>query len=148
MNIRRKLPYIASIAFIVLFTYAAASKLIEQETFEIQISQSPLLSAYATTLAWSVPASEIVISLGLSIQIFRALALYLSYGLMVVFTGYIVAILNFGSQIPCSCGGILSSMGWTQHLVFNVFFVLLAACAILVDTNNPFNQWTKIFTGR
>jgi len=40
--------------FILLFVYASASKLLDFETFRIQLAQSPLLSAYAGIIAWVV----------------------------------------------------------------------------------------------
>jgi hypothetical protein len=48
-----------------------------------------------------------------------------------MFTAYIIAITKFSDYIPCSCGGVLQEMGWGEHLVFNICFVLLALAAIL-----------------
>jgi uncharacterized membrane protein YphA (DoxX/SURF4 family) len=62
----------------------------------------------------------------------RLIGLYASFFFMILFTGYIVAILRFSSYIPCSCGGILQKMSWTQHLIFNIGFLLLAVIAILL----------------
>src|SRR5690606_7657944 len=50
----------------------------------------------------------------------------------VMFTAYIVIILNFTEFIPCSCGGVLEDLGWTEHLIFNIVFILLAAVGILL----------------
>jgi hypothetical protein len=38
---------------IILFTYAAISKLIDFENFQTQLGQSPLLSAYAASISCS-----------------------------------------------------------------------------------------------
>ncbi|WP_417868095.1 MauE/DoxX family redox-associated membrane protein, partial [Xanthomarina gelatinilytica] len=121
---------VGSYLFIFLFLYAAVSKLLDFETFTVQLAQSPLLSAYAGIIAWLVPGIEILIACLLVIERFRTLALYSSFTLMVMFTAYIYIILNFSDFIPCSCGGVLEKLSWTQHLIFNVFFILLAGVAV------------------
>lgn len=121
-----------SYASIILFTYAAVSKLLDFNTFQNQLGQSPLLSAYAHWVVWIVPISEILIALLLCINRFRVLGLYGFYGLMIMFTTYIVIILNFTSFTPCSCGGILEKLDWTEHLIFNLVFIVLSGIAILI----------------
>lgn len=123
---------IISFLFIVLFVYAAISKLIDFEIFKVQLAQSPLLSAYAELIAWLVPGMEIVIAGLLVFERFRLQAFYASFILMVMFTAYIYIILNFSDFIPCSCGGVLEKLSWTQHLIFNIVFILLAGVAVLV----------------
>ena len=117
--------------FILLFVYASLNKLIDVEKFRVQIGQSPLLTGVAPVISWLIPAIEILISLALVSSKFRLAALYASFGLMVGFSLYIIAILNFSEHVPCSCGGVLENMGWTQHLIFNIVFVFLAALGIL-----------------
>lgn len=118
--------------FIFLFVYAALSKLIDYETFTIQMAQSPLLTAFAGYLGWIVPFVEIVVALLLFFTTSRVVGLYASFLIMVLFTGYIFLILNFSDFVPCSCGGVLEKMTWHQHLVFNVFFILLAGVAMFL----------------
>lgn len=119
--------------FILLFVYAAVTKLMDYEKFKVQISQSPLLTAFASWIAWIVPGTEILISAMLVFVKFRLIALYAAFSLMTMFTTYIVCILTFSLYIPCSCGGVLEKLGWTQHLVFNIAFVAMAAIAILLS---------------
>lgn len=118
--------------YILLFVYAAVSKFIVFDEFKIQIGQSPVLTAYAGWVAWVVPSIEILISLMLMIPRFMLLALYAAFTLMVMFTAYIVIILNFSDFIPCSCGGVLEKLGWTEHLIFNITFVALAFIGIMI----------------
>ena len=113
--------------------YAATSKLLDYETFTLQLAQSPLLSAYAGIIAWSVPGLEILIAVFLVLPRFRKIGLYASFFLMVLFTTYIYIILNYADFVPCSCGGVLEEMTWGQHLLFNFVFILMAAGAILLD---------------
>jgi uncharacterized membrane protein YphA (DoxX/SURF4 family) len=118
--------------FVVLFLYAAGSKLVEYQKFISQIGISPLLTDYAETIAWMIPTIEIIISLMLIIPRVRIIGLYAAFGLMVMFTFYIIAILSFSNELPCSCGGVLSMLGWKEHLIFNVSFVLLGLTAIIL----------------
>ncbi len=116
--------------FILLFVYAALMKLLDVEKFTVQLGQSPLLMAFAPVVAWVVPSVELVIAGMLIFRRTRLLGLIASFTMMVMFTMYIIIILTFASHVPCSCGGILEDMTWGQHLVFNIFFVLLAIAGI------------------
>ncbi len=118
--------------FIILFTYAAFSKLSDYESFTIQLGQSPLLSAFAGWVSWFIPAIEILIAILLMFNRTRFLALVASFGLMLMFSAYIYIILHYSEFVPCSCGGILEKMTWNQHLIFNLIFCLLAAIAIIM----------------
>lgn len=120
-------------AYILLFTYAAVSKILDFENFQVQLGQSPLISAFAGWLAIAVPAIELIIAVGLMFPKFRFIALLSSYTLMIMFTAYIYIILNYSESIPCSCGGILEDMGWTEHLWFNIGFVVLAVVAMIFE---------------
>lgn len=131
-KLRKVFPILTSYLFILLFVYAAVSKLLDFNTFQNQLGQSPLLSAYADWIVWTIPISEILIAVLLSTNHSRILGLYGFYGLMVMFTTYIVIILNFTSFVPCSCGGVLEKLGWTEHLIFNIAFIILSGIAILI----------------
>ncbi|TGV04585.1 MauE/DoxX family redox-associated membrane protein [Flavivirga rizhaonensis] len=117
---------------ILLFVYAAVSKLLVFDQFKIQIGQSPVLTTYTAWVAWGVPFIEIVISLMLIIPRFKLLALYAAFTLMIMFTSYILIILNFSDFIPCSCGGVLEKLSWTEHLIFNIIFVALALIGVMI----------------
>lgn len=119
--------------YIFLFVYAAVSKLLDFENFQIQLGQSPLVSAFTLYLSWFIPSIELVISILLIIPSTRRAGLTASYFLMVMFTAYIFIILNYSSFVPCSCGGILEKMNWTQHLVFNFVFISLALLALCLQ---------------
>ena len=118
--------------FAVLFVYAAASKLFEYQEFKAQLGKSPLILKQANWLAWAVPGVEFIISIALFIPRLQLIALYASFFLMFLFTGYIAFILTFSPYVPCSCGGVLNSMGWTEHLIFNIAFTLLGVVGIVL----------------
>lgn len=122
---------IIAVLFIILFVYAAINKMNSVSTFELQLSKSPMLVPYAHILSWTLPPFELIVAALLIFPKTRLLGFYISYGLMAMFTAYIIAITQFSDDIPCSCGGILQNMTWNQHLVFNLFFVLLSVVAVL-----------------
>jgi uncharacterized membrane protein YphA (DoxX/SURF4 family) len=128
---------------ILLFMYASLSKLIDYDKFRVQLSQSPMLTTFASWVAIVVPAIEILLSLLLSINRFRLAGLYASFALMVMFTAYIIAITKFSEVVPCSCGGVLQNMTWNQHLFFNIIFVLLALTAVLLHEPTYSNFYNR-----
>jgi len=131
-KLKNYFPDVAAYLFILLFVYAAVSKLLEYENFAVQIGQSPLLSAYAGLLAWLVPALEIIIAFLLIFRRLQFWSLFAAYVLMIMFTAYIFIMLNYSSFLPCSCGGILEKLDWTEHLIFNIGFVVLAFIAMIL----------------
>ncbi|WP_228452300.1 DoxX family protein [Chryseobacterium sp. c4a] len=130
--IKKHFTISVSILLTLLFIYAAGSKILDFENFQVQLAQSPLLSAYAGIVSYSIIGIEFIVAILLCFSNTRLIALYASLGLMAGFTIYIFLILNFSDFIPCSCGGILEKLGWTEHLIFNIFFLLLATIAIFV----------------
>ena len=123
---------VTSYLYILLFVYASLSKLLDFENFRVQLAQSPLLSAYAGLIAPSVILVELFIVLLLFLRKTRLIGLYGSFFLMVAFTVYIYLILNYSDFIPCSCGGIIEKLGWTEHLIFNIAFAVLALVAVII----------------
>lgn len=115
---------------IALFVYASTAKLLDYYNFKFGLSESPFIAPFANILAWAVPAGELLIAGMLLIPPLRLAGLYASFLLMTLFTVYIAAMLLSGSDIPCSCGGILENMSWDAHIVFNLAFVVLSAYGI------------------
>ncbi|WP_142784076.1 MauE/DoxX family redox-associated membrane protein [Changchengzhania lutea] len=131
------------ILFIVLFVYAATSKLLDFNQFQIQLGQSPIVTRYASWVAWGIPIIELVISGLFLIPKCMLLAFYASFSLMILFTAYIILILNFSDYIPCSCGGVLEHLGWTEHIIFNLIFIIMAVIAIFYLERNPLTLKAK-----
>lgn len=118
--------------YILLLVYAALTKLLDYQKFVIQLGQSPILTRHAILLAWAVPFIELAISALLILPRTRLSGLYAAFSLMVMFTTYIILASRFSDYVPCSCGGVLEDMTWTQHLIFNGVFILLGLAAILL----------------
>lgn len=123
---------IIAIALICLFVYTGLSKLINFSTFNFQLGQSPYVNHIANFVSWSIPTAELITTLLLVFKRTRLVGFYLSFALMFLFTGYIYLMLHYSYFLPCSCGGILASMSWKQHLYFDAFFTFLSLFGILV----------------
>jgi hypothetical protein len=129
-------PDIISALFILLFVYTALTKLIEHESFKAVLGQSPLIGIKANILSWLLPISELFTATLLFFPSVRKWGLASSLALMLIFTGYITYMISFAKNLPCSCGGVISLMTWSQHLIFNIFFTALAAIALLLTLRN------------
>lgn len=116
---------------VLLFVYAAFSKLFDYTQFKMQLGSSPLLATHAGIIAWLVPVVELIIATLLTVTITRIIGLYASLVLLLIFTLYISGMLLSGEHLPCSCGGVISTMSWSQHLVFNLFFIALSIAGIV-----------------
>src|SRR5688572_25545563 len=117
---------IISATFIFIFVYTAVSKIISHDSFAYVLRRSPLLGEFSNFVSWVIPAMEIMISLLFIIPKFRRTGLSLSASLMSLFTLYIGYMLLFTPELPCSCGGVMNSLGWQEHLVFNICLTGLA----------------------
>lgn len=123
---------IISALFILLFSYTAASKLVGYNKFLEQLSKSPYLTTYANIIAWLIPCAECLIALLLLVRRTRLTGLFASFALMLAFTIYVYEMLHDSYYVPCSCGGVLAAMSWTQHFWFNVCFTILGLAGILL----------------
>ena len=132
MNQKTAIEIISSL-LILLFVYAALSKLFEYNGFKVQLRNSEWLKPFAGIIAWLVPAIELAISLMITVKATRILGLYASLILLLIFTLYIAGMLLSGMRLPCSCGGIIQQLSWKQHLLFNLFFLLLSLIGIVFE---------------
>jgi uncharacterized membrane protein YphA (DoxX/SURF4 family) len=127
---------IISALLVFLFIYAALSKLLDFGKFKYQLSQSPFITNISWLVVWAIPLGELLIAISLMIKSTRLAGLYLSYFLMLLFTGYIFIMLKYSSYLPCSCGGVLSKMSWEQHFIFNLAFTGLSLLGIVIQNIN------------
>lgn len=121
-------------SLILLFFYTAINKLSDLQLFRIQLGKSPLLNSFAGLLSLAVPICELSVALLLLFRSTRLAGFYLSLFLMILFTAYILIILNFSYYIPCACGGILEGLSWSGHVVLNSLFVGLIIIGIVIQS--------------
>jgi putative oxidoreductase len=137
------LQIIAAVLLILLFGYTAVSKILEYDkfVFQLKLVQMPAVALLAPLLGILIPVIELVIVWMLCKDNLRIKGLYASFLLLLVFEIYITTMLLTGEKLPCTCGGIISQMGWKTHLVFNAVFMIIS---ILPTIYKP---KSRIFSG-
>jgi len=104
-----------------LFVYAAVSKLIDFERFKAEMHNQVFTKTMTNLLIWTLPLMELLTSLFLAFEKTRLFGMMVAAVLMACFTMYTGAvILHFFPRVPCSCGGIFNTMGWTAHFIINL----------------------------
>lgn len=130
-------------ALALLFFYAALSKLIHYDKSKQEMLNQVFPVAVALVLVWLLPLIELMLVFMLLYKPTSLKGLYFSVSLLTAFTIYIAITMSgvFG-RIPCSCGGILRHMGYWTHMVFNVFFIVIAVLGIALEKQwEPINRW-------
>jgi hypothetical protein len=128
-------------AILLLFLYTALSKLLDFGNFKSVLIMSPLMRPFAGIIAWALPIAEIGIVLLLVFPKTKVKGLYTAFITLVIFTIYIIYMVIFTPRPPCSCGGVLKSLTWTQHIFFNLFWILMAVTGIAI-----YRQIKKVIT--
>ena len=117
---------------IFLWVYAAISKLADYDQSRTQMLEQVFSNAVSEILVWAIPLAELGTALLLISHKTKTRGMYVSFSLLFVFTFYIIVVLTgVFDRIPCSCGGILENLSWTEHLLFNVFFLVLTLIALI-----------------
>lgn len=125
---------IISILFIVLFVYAAITKIRDYEIFKVRLDQSPLLEGMGKLGAVIIPIALLFVAILLLFERTRRVGLKYALALMLMFTIYIGVVLLFFSEfLPCSCNGVFEFLDWKQHLWFNLFFTTLAGLGVFLS---------------
>lgn len=147
-TVKKKSTYVEIISalLIILFIYTGINKMMDIDKFKYEMGRSPFIENMSSFIAYTLPAGEIVLALLLIIKRTKLLGLYLSFMLMAFFTGYIWLMLNYASDLPCSCGGIISQLSWNEHLVFNACFTIMTMAAIILQSkiNEDLKKKTQI----
>ena len=129
---KKQIPEIIYGLLVFLFVYAACSKLFDYAQFRIELSRAPMIAPFGGVIFWLVPATELTTVSLLTVKATRIWGLYASFILLLIFTLYIAAMLLSGENLPCSCGGVINTLSWKQHLIFNIFFMALSIVGIVL----------------
>jgi len=121
-----------------LFAYAGFSKIMDFNVFRNQLSAIVFLKRAAPFIASTLPAFEILTAFLISFRNTQIPGWWLAAILMTTFTIYVAVIILFKKHLPCSCGGVIAAMTWKQHLLFNIFFMLVTWTALYHSIKNQF----------
>ena len=141
MKTNQLLSVIAAL-LILLFVYTAVSKMMAPADFKGQLALQALPGAIKPLLFWLLPVLELAAAAALSFNATRLAGFWLSAFLMLAFTAYVLLVLLrvFG-KVPCACGGVISSLGWKGHLLFNLFFLLLSVTGLIYTYRERREAW-------
>ena len=145
MKARKNIQELIRYAFIILLIYAAVTKFIEYPQFYNDLLNSPVFGneKVAVFISWFIPIIELATAGLLLSPKYRNVGMYLASGLILIFTVYIIWVLEFSENIPCSCGGIINNLSWQEHLIFNACFLLLGLIGIYLQVKNQRKVYIK-----
>ena len=122
---------ILSSLLVALFLYTGLAKFLNFQQFIADLQNQPFYKQFTPYLAWGLPSLEILIAVFLLFYRTRLPGLLASLLLLLLFTLYTAVVLLHGfNRVPCSCGGVIRQLSWGQHLVFNLFFLIISIIAI------------------
>lgn len=136
MRSHKLIVEVASVLLILLWIYTGTSKLLNFHRFYFEVNNQPFPNFLTPFLVWLIPGTELILAGLLFFDRFRKVGLAGSLFLMSLFTLYTTLVLaHVFPYVPCSCGGVIKSLTWPQHLVFNLFFVFITLLALRTDSN-------------
>lgn len=118
---------------VLVFAYTGFSKLADHHNFQAQLALVFPWPLIAAGISYAVPVAEIIIALLIIAHRTRAMGMYLFLFLLILFSTYIFFLLQSGISLPCTCGGVINSLTWQQHFVFNCVLVVLSIAGIYVE---------------
>ncbi|MCY4778914.1 hypothetical protein ORI89_04580 [Sphingobacterium sp. UT-1RO-CII-1] len=131
-RILRWLPIVSIYGYALLYMYTGYDKLKNIKSFIKGNESIPFIGQYAPLIGWGVPIAEIVLAILLVFPFLklRLPALWASVILMGIFTLYMALMIKFVPDRLCHCGGVIESMSWTLHLIFNIAWLGAGVYAI------------------
>ncbi len=127
----KTIPGTVSLFFTVLFSYAVTVKVFHFKSFSSQLEMAPGLEGWGKTTALIIIAVQIFITILLCFRHKRLTGLWLTLGMLTVFTGYIGDLLHYGKNLPCTCIGFFEKVGWKGNLILNMGLMLTAIGGII-----------------
>lgn len=124
----------ACFLLVLLFVYTGCSKLLTGAGFREQLELVPWLKAFARPLAVLLPVAELATGVALVFPASRKAGAWSAALLMSAFSLYTGWMLVLpAAERPCSCGGVLRQLSWTQHAWFNGSFTVTAWTAVYIS---------------
>ena len=117
----------AALILAFVFAYSAIAKIYDWQATRLAMYNQVVPDWSKEVLLYGIPLVEMILSLMLLLPRWRAKGFLASLVLMLVFTGYVAWVwMGMADRVPCSCGGIISSLTWGQHLILNLGLTGLA----------------------
>jgi hypothetical protein len=131
ITMRKVVIEIIAALLVLLFLYASVSKLLGFSVFVDEMNNQPFPNWMTPYLVVIIPGSEILIALALLFDRTRMFGFYASLVILFLFTLYAALVLmHVFDYVPCSCGGMLKKLNWSQHLLFTLAFLILSLAGL------------------
>lgn len=127
---RKPIVDVIAALFILIFFYTAISKSVNINYTVATLRSASVFKPVAWEVAWGVVFLEYIIVSLLFFPKLKRFGLIASFILMTLFSLYIIYMKIVVPSLPCSCGGIISKLNWNQHLMLNIFLIVLALLGI------------------
>ncbi len=120
------------LSYVFLFAYTGYSKLLDHVSFTRGIARVPILGHFPEAIGWGVPILELVLAVGMVVPEPRVqrVSFGISVSLMAIFTLYLLLMVSLVKEKLCHCGGVIGSLGWTEHMMFNAAILALGIWSI------------------
>lgn len=123
---------IAIVLLLAMWIPVVIDKWMHFEDFKLGMIRQPLPAFFKHVLVYLLPIAETLIVLLLTFKKFRKTGMGLSFILLVLFTGYLsLALMGGFKELPCTCGSIIKTLSWKQHLLFNLSLLILNAYGLM-----------------
>ncbi|MCA5004059.1 MauE/DoxX family redox-associated membrane protein [Sphingobacterium bovistauri] len=124
---KKNIYHTTIVLLLLLWIPVTLDKIINFNNFQSGILRQPL-PRYLTFFVISfLPIIETVTITLLLIDRLRLLGLFLSSILMAIFTSYVaLAVIGTWEKLPCGCGSVISGLNWTEHLMFNIAYLVIS----------------------
>lgn len=109
-----------------MYFYTGIAKLLNIKEFIRGNRKIPFIGQYAEQIGWGISILEIVLAVLLVIPLYKIkrYALLSSTLLMGIFALYLVLMVKYVEDKLCHCGGVIESMSWKTHIVFNLVWFI------------------------
>lgn len=136
-NMNQAILRILTICLLLLWIPVSMEKILHFEAFEISMFKQPFPVWFIKPVSISVPIVEALTAILLVFRKTRLLGFYFSFGLMLVFTGFVgMALMGILKNALCNCATVISGMSWKTHFFFNLLFLIISAYGIYLLKNN------------
>lgn len=126
---------------ILVFGYTGLDKLVRWKASWSSFHNQPFPTDLAEILSYAVPGVELLIALLLLFSVTRWWGYLGSALLLTVFVTYIGLIwVGAFPQVPCSCAGILDSLGWAEHFWMNLGLIGISVFGIWLERGKEFRK--------
>jgi hypothetical protein len=114
-----------------MFAYAGIFKIADTQLFASQMKESPLIpQSIISSLSIGLPVFELILAFILTFDKYNSVSLTLSFITMLFFSLYLIMLVSLYEKVPCACGGILGKLGYTEHIIFNLFFLTISGISL------------------